>query len=182
MPPSEEKGHRAQVIGRSRGGWTTKVHVLTDVVNRPYALMLSAGNVSDVTAAPALLERAKPMRYLVADKGYDADHLRRALRAAGTTPVIPGRRNRKRPIRHDRRRYRGRHLIKNAFCRLKDFRRIATRYDKLAANFLSSMALVTAVAFWLRTSLSPRLCSQSLKASAYQSLLRSEAPGTYSPT
>ena len=123
--------------------------MLTDVVGRPYALMLSAGNVSDVTAAPALLERAKPMRYLVADKGYDADRLRRSLRAAGTTPVIPGRRNRKRPIRHDRRRYRSRHLIENAFCRLKDFRRIATRYDKLAANFLSSVALVTAIAFWL---------------------------------
>ena len=89
------------------------------------------------------------MRYLVADKGYDADPLRRSLCAKGTTPVIPGRRNRKRPIRHDRRRYRGRHLIENAFCRLKDFRRIATRYDKLAANFLSAVALVTAIAFWL---------------------------------
>ena len=87
--------------------------------------MPGAGNVGDVTAAPALLERAKPMRYLVAGHGYDADRLRRSLRAAGTTPVIPGRRNRKRPIRHDRRRYRGRHLIENAFCRLGDFRRVA---------------------------------------------------------
>ena len=62
---------------------------------------------------------------------------------------IPGRRNRKRAIRYDQQRYRGRHLIENAFCRLKDFRRIATRYDKLAANFLSGVALATAVAFWL---------------------------------
>lgn len=89
------------------------------------------------------------MRHLVADKGYDADAFRRSLRARGTTPVIPGRRNRKRPIRHDRHRYRSRHLIENAFCRLKDFRRVATRYDKLAANFLSAVALVTALAFWL---------------------------------
>ncbi len=111
--------------------------------------MLSAGNVSDVTVAPALLKRAKPMRYLVADKGYDTDRLRGSLRAAGTTPVIPGRHNRKRPIRHDRRRYRGRHLIENAFCRLKDVHRIATRYDKLAANFLSGVALATAITFWL---------------------------------
>ncbi len=89
------------------------------------------------------------MRYLVADKGYDADALRRSLREAGTTPVIPGRRSRKRAIRYDKQRYRGRHLVENAFCRLKDFRRVATRYDKLAANFLSGVALATALAFWL---------------------------------
>ena len=112
-------------------------------------LMLTAGNVSDVTAAPALLERAGRMRYLLGDKGYDADRLRRSLRDAGAVPVIPGRRNRKRVIRYDKDRYRGRHLIENAFCRLKDFRRVATRYDKLAANFLSGVALATALAFWL---------------------------------
>ena len=111
--------------------------------------MLTAGNVSDIKAAPALLERAGRMRYLLADKGYDADPLRRAVRAAGAVPVIPGRRNRKRSIRHDTERYRRRHLIENAFCRLKDFRRVATRYDKLAANFLSGVALATACAFWL---------------------------------
>jgi len=89
------------------------------------------------------------MRYLLADKGYDADQLRRSLRNSGAVPVIPGRRNRKRIIRYDKDRYRGRHLIENAFCRLKDFRRVATRYDKLAANFLSGVALATALAFWL---------------------------------
>ncbi len=95
------------------------------------------------------------MRYLLADKGYDADHLRRWLREAGAVPVIPGRRNRKRLIRHDKNRYRDRHLIENAFCRLKDFRRVAPRYDKLAANFLSGVALATAIAFWLYLSLNP---------------------------
>ena len=87
------------------------------------------------------------MRYLLGDKGYDADRLRRLLRDAGAVPV--SRRNRKRTIRYDKDRYRARHLIENAFCRLKDFRRIATRYDKLAANFLSGVALATAIAFWL---------------------------------
>ena len=111
--------------------------------------MLTPGNVSDVKAAPALLERAGRMRYLLGDKGYDADRLRRSLRDVGAVPVIPGRRNRKRTIRYDKDRYRGRHLIENAFCRLKDFRRVATRYDKLAANFLSGVALATAIAFWL---------------------------------
>jgi len=144
-----KRGRSAEAIGRSRGGWTTKVHALTDVVGRPYALMLTACNVSDVKAAPALLERAGRMRYLLADKGYDADRLRRSIRDVGALPVIPGRRNRKHTICYDKQRYRTRHLIENAFCRLKDFRRVATRYDKLAANFLSGVALATAVAFWL---------------------------------
>jgi len=106
--------------------------------------------VADVKAAPELLARlGVRTRYLLADKGYDADALRRSLRQAGAVPVIPGRRSRKRAIRYDKQRYRDRHLIENAFCRLKDFRRVATRYDKLAANFLSGVALATAVAFWL---------------------------------
>ena len=111
--------------------------------------MLTPGNVSDIKAAPALIERAGRMRYLLGDKGYDADRLRRSLREAGATPVIPGRRNRKRAVRYDQNRYRDHHLIENACCRMKDFRRVATRYDKLAANFLSGVALATAIAFWL---------------------------------
>ena len=111
--------------------------------------MLTAGNVSDVKAAPALLKQAGRIRYLLADKGYDADQLRRSLRDTGAVPVIPGRRSRNRAICYDKERYRGRHLIENAFCRLKDFRRVHTRYDKLAANFLSGVALATAIAFWL---------------------------------
>ncbi|RYF10460.1 MAG: hypothetical protein EOO77_21490, partial [Oxalobacteraceae bacterium] len=63
-----KRGHSAQAIGRSRGGWTTKIHALTDVVSRPYALMLTPGNVSDIKVAPALLERASRIRYLLGDK------------------------------------------------------------------------------------------------------------------
>lgn len=88
------------------------------------------------------------LRRLVADRGYDADALRRDLRAAGATPVIPGRRTRRRPIRHDQARYKDHWRIEAAFCRLKDFRRIATRYDKLAVNFASAVALASIVAFW----------------------------------
>jgi transposase len=102
-----------------------------------------------VKAAPELLARLGRTRYVLADKGYDADALRRSLRQAGVVPVIPGRRSRKRAVRYDKQRYRDRHLVENAFCRLKDFRRVATRYDKLAANFLSGVALATAIAFWL---------------------------------
>ena len=111
--------------------------------------MLTPGNVVDVKAAPELLARMGRARYVIADKGYDADPLRRALRQAGAIPVIPGRSSRKRAVLYDQKRYRGRHLIENAFCRLKDFPRVATRYDKLAANFLSGVALAAALAFWL---------------------------------
>ena len=96
-----------------------------------------------------MLERARGAHYILADKGYDADALRRTLRQRGAVPVIPGRITRKRPIRHDRSRYRDRRLIENAFCRLKDFRRVATRYDKLADNFLSAVAIAAVLAFWI---------------------------------
>jgi transposase len=111
--------------------------------------MLTAGNVSDIKAAPALLDQLRGARYLIADKGYDADALRQGLRDQGITPVIPGRRHRKRKINYDESRYRERHLAENAFSRLKDFRRVATRYDKLARNFFSAAALATLLAYWL---------------------------------
>ncbi len=110
---------------------------------------LTPGNASDIRTAPELLARVPGrLRRLVADRGYDADELRRDLRSAGATPVIPGRRTRKRRIQHDKTRYRDRWRIEAAFCRLKDFRRIATRYDKLAANCASAVALVAVIAFW----------------------------------
>ncbi len=110
---------------------------------------LTPGNASDVTTAPDVLAAA-PGRFkrLLADRGYDANHLRRDLKAGGTKPVIPSTRSRRRPIRHDERRYRERWRIEAAFCRLKDFRRIATRYDKLADNFASAVALAAVIAFW----------------------------------
>ena len=129
---------------------TTKVHALVDVIGRPFALALTAGNVADLKALPLLLPHLpNATRRLIADKGYDADALRRELRQRRIVPVIPGRSNRKRKVRLDTCRYRERHMIENAFCRLKDFRRVATRYDKLARNFLSAAALATIVAFWL---------------------------------
>ena len=138
-----------QAIGLSRGGQTTKIHILTDVLGRPAVIRLTPGNISDVHIADELIEAAGPARRLIADRGYDANPLRCTLRSAGTVPVIPGRRSRKRPIRHDERRYRDRWRIEAAICRLKDFRRVATRYDKLALNFLSAVVLAAIVAFWI---------------------------------
>lgn len=144
-----KRGAAAQAIGPSRGGRTTKIHALVDVLGRPGVLLLTPGNASDVRTAPAVLAEAPGrLRRLMADKGYDADWLRADLRAQGTTPVIPGIRTRKRRIRHDKSRYQERWRIEAAFNRLKDFRRIATRYDKLARNYASAVALAAAIAFW----------------------------------
>ena len=100
-------------------------------------------------AADQLIGETARMKRLIADRGYDANRLRQALKAKDTIPVIPGRRNRKRPIQYDERRYRDRWRVEAMFCRLKDFRRVATRYDKLARNYLSAVHLAAAIAFWL---------------------------------
>ena len=86
---------------------------------------------------------------LIADRRYDANRLCATLREQGTIPVIPERRNRKRPIQYDKRRYKDRWRVEAMFCRLKDFRRVATRYDKLVRNYLSAVAFAAAVAVWL---------------------------------
>jgi len=88
------------------------------------------------------------MKRLIVDRGYDAEALRATPRATGTIPIIPGCRTRKKPVRHDRIRYKDRWRVEVALCRLKDFRRVATRYDKLAAYFASAVALAAVIAFW----------------------------------
>ena len=86
---------------------------------------------------------------LIADRRYDANRLCATLREQGSIPVIPERRHRKRPIQCDKRRNNDRWRVEAMFCRLKDFRRVATRYDKLARNYLSAVTFAAAVAFWL---------------------------------
>lgn len=118
----------------SRGGRTTRVHALTEVLGRPYAFELTAGNVSDTKAAGLLPNRTGGARHLLAGKDHDANSIRKSLCWVGIVPFIPGRINRKRKIACDKARYREQHPIKNAFCRIKDFRRVATRYDRSGAG------------------------------------------------
>lgn len=112
------------------------------------AFSLTPGNIADISAAPALLAALPAPRRLIADKGYDANSLRAALASVATEAIIPSTRSRKRPIAHDAAAYRERNKIERAFCSLKDWRRIATRYDKLARNFLSAVAIAAAILWW----------------------------------
>jgi transposase len=144
-----KKGSQDQAIGRSRGGRTTKIHALVDGEGRPRAFLLTGGNVADIKGAAPLLASTGPSKYAVADKGYDADHLRAFLDARGTTPVIPNKANRKRCFPFDDQLYRLRNVIERTFCRLKDFRALATRYDKTARNFLAGLCLIAALCYWV---------------------------------
>ena len=90
------------------------------------------------------------MKRVIADRGYDANRIRATLREQGIIPVIPGRRNRKRPIQYDERRYKDRWRGEPMFCRLKDFRAVATRYDKTARNYLAGLCLVAAITLWTK--------------------------------
>jgi len=134
----------AQAIGRSRGGPSTKIHALADALGNPCALMLTAGQDHDLACAEPLLENTNPGA-VIADKAYDADAFIDKLTKQGTTPVIPPKANRKDQRECDFALYCERNLIERFFNKIKHFRGIATRYDKLARNYLAAVQLVAAI-------------------------------------
>jgi transposase len=105
--------------------------------------------MSDYKGAALMFDALPPARVLLGDRGYDADWFRQALAARGIAACIPSRVNRKVHIPHDTTLYRQRHKIENMFGRLKDWRRIHTRYDRCAHTFMSAIALAATVIFWL---------------------------------
>lgn len=127
----------------------SKLPVLADAKGRPIGMFLSAGQTSDYIGARALLSSFPQALTLLADRGYDADWFRNALIEMGISPCIPSRRGRKVAIPHDAELYRQRHKIENMFARLKDWRRIATRYGRCPILFLSACALAATVIYWL---------------------------------
>jgi len=110
---------------------------------------LTGGEAHDCPLAGRLVREAKPSKHMLADKAYDSAELRKALQERGTKPVIPNRSCRKQAFSFNKRLYKLRWLIENAFNRLKDFRRIATRYDRLARNYLASVCLAAALVWWI---------------------------------
>ena len=144
-----KKGEQTQAIGRSRGGRNTKIHAISDAKGRLLSILLSGGQAHDCPVAQRLIRRTNAAKKLLGDKAYDSAELRQWLNDRGTRVVVPNRSNRKQPFSFDKKSYKQRHRIENAFCRIKDFRRIATRYDRLARNFLASICLVAAIVWWI---------------------------------
>jgi transposase len=127
----------------------TKLHAVTDANGRPISLFLTASQVSDYIGAAALIDSLPKAQWLLGDRGYDADWFREALQAKGIIPRIPGRKSLTEPIRFDKRRYKSWNRIEIMIGRLKDWRRVATRYDRCPTVFLSAVALAATVLFWL---------------------------------
>ena len=126
---------------------TTKIHAVVDALGNPVALSLTPGQAADITQAEPLLERLEPGA-LLADKGYDADAFVAALDDRGITPVIPPKANRKSPRDTDFALYCERNLVERFFNKIKHYRGIATRFDKLANTFLAGVLLIS-VLIWL---------------------------------
>ena len=110
--------------------------------------MVSAGNINDMTMAQALIEAAGRFDRLIADKGYDTNAIRALVERRGALAVIPSTASRRAAIPYDRDAYRARNLVERLWCRLKDWRRIATRYDKLARNFLAGALIAAMIIYW----------------------------------
>lgn len=128
-------------MGRSRGGLTTKIHALVDAGGLPVRLALSPGQAHDGKGAAVLLRGLKEGSVILADKAYDADWIRERIEAQGAAPNIPDKVNRKHRHCFSRSLYRERNRVERFFNKIKHFRRIATRYEKLAANYLAMIKL-----------------------------------------
>jgi transposase len=127
---------------------STKIHITVDALGNPIGFHLTAGQACDLDGADILLPQLKANTVL-ADKGYDADQrVLLPLEQAGKTAVIPPKANRKQQREYDKDLYKARHLIENFFANLKQFRAIATRYDKTARNFLAAIYFLAAY-LWL---------------------------------
>jgi transposase len=122
-------------LGRGCGGFGTKIHAAVNPLGHPVALHLTGANAADSPHLPALIAGVETTAVL-ADRGYDADTNRQAIRRRGAEPCIPPRQNRRTPITYDRHLYKERSGVERFFGRIKQYRRVATRYDKKARDFL----------------------------------------------
>jgi transposase len=141
-------GQEAHAIGRTKGGLNTKLHAVVDGAGRLITFVLTAGQVNDLKAAPALLAGFFDV-IIIADKAYDSDQLYRMLAEQYCDLCVPAKANRRHPLPFNRQWYRKRHRVENFFGRAKQYRRFATRYDKTLCSFLATASLV-AVLDWLR--------------------------------
>ena len=149
-PRAEKGGINRRALGRSRGGFTTKVHCLADARGRPLAFHLTPGEAADCKTYDTLINLPQQTpKALLADKGYDSNAIRDDLKRRGIKPVIQPKSNRTVMIRYNKRLYRERNCIERMFGRLKINRAIATRYDQLAESFLGMLFLASA-RYWIK--------------------------------
>lgn len=142
------KKHGEQHLGRSRGGFSTKIHLACDALGNALKFILTGGQRNDITQAESLIEDLAA-EYVLADKGYDANDFIKQIEAQNSSAVIPSRSNRKQQRVIDEHLYKERHLIENQIGKLKHFRRVFSRFDKLAKNYLSFIYLASTI-IWLR--------------------------------
>lgn len=141
-------GQAAQALGRSRGGFSTKIHIVVDALGNPLKFILTGGQRHDVTQARALLEPYAFDR-AIADKGYDADDLLAFIAEKEAEAVIPPKANRTEERAYDKHVYKERHLVECFINKIKWYRRVFTRYEKLARRYMAFLHLVGAF-IWLR--------------------------------
>ncbi|MDP6485949.1 MAG: IS5 family transposase [Alphaproteobacteria bacterium] len=144
-----KKNDRVHCMGRSRGGLTTKVHALTDSRGLPIKLVLTPGQTHDAKGAAMLLTGLPDGCVLLGDKAYDADWIRERIEAQGAAANIPDKVNRKHRHCFSKTLYKERNRIERFFNRIKHFRRVATRFEKHAANYLAMIKLAS-IRIWLR--------------------------------
>lgn len=141
-------GQANQALGRSKGGFSTKIHAKVDSFGMPLAFILTPGQEHEIKTAATLLGE-EISEYLLADKAYDSNDFRAELEKRGTIAVIPSKKNRCQPIEHDAHIDKERNHVERFFNRIKGFRRIATRYDKTDVMFLGALTIVS-ILLWLK--------------------------------
>lgn len=143
-------GQLAQAMGRSRSSLSTKIHMACDALGYPLGFILTGANVSDFDQAKPLLGKyLRPNAHAIMDKGYDSDAIRAYVNQLGATATIALHPSRSQKPPFDQHIYKERHRIENTFSKLKSFRRIATRFEKLLSSF-ASMVSLAAILLWLR--------------------------------
>jgi len=141
-------GQASQAMGRTKGGLNTKIHAVINARSQAVVIALSGGNQADISLAEELTECLPENSTLIGDKAYDSSTLRQTAATKGIKTCIPGRSNRTTTVPFSATLYRRRHRVENFFERIKRYRRVATRYDKLAETFLGFVCL--AILFTVR--------------------------------
>ena len=137
-----------EALGRSKGGFSTKIHIATDALGNPLKFILTAGQRNDITQAEQLCKTVFEST-IIADKGYDCDAFVETILSQQCTPNIPPKSNRKKPRTYDKDLYKYRHIIECFIGKIKHFRRVFSRFDKSAQSYLSFLHFVGAL-IWIR--------------------------------